>query len=118
MFTDMFENQADDQKIWNAIQQIKFAKSEIILFHVQHAPQELQFDFDNKPTRFIDTETGEQALLNPAEIKDSYTAQISSMEKRIKERCLQYGIDFYPIDVSREFSQVLLPFYLKRMKMA
>lgn len=117
IFTDMFENQADDEKIWNAIQQIKFAKNEIILFHVQHAPQELQFEFDNKPTRFIDTETGEQVLLNPAEIKDAYLAQISSMEKRIKERCLQYSIDFYPIDVSREFDQVLLPFYLKRMKM-
>jgi hypothetical protein len=40
------------------------------------------------------------------------------MDKLIKDRCLQYNIDFYPIDVSGDFNQVLLPFYLKRMKLA
>ncbi len=118
IFSDMFENLADDENIWKAIQQIKFAKNEIILFHVQHAPQEVQFSFDNKPTRFIDTETGENILLNPAAIKDAYLSQISDMDKLIKDRCLQYNIDFYPIDVSGDFNQVLLPFYLKRMKLA
>jgi len=118
IFSDMFENHADDKDIWQAIQHLKFAKNEIIIFHVQHAPQELQFEFDNKPTRFIDTESGEQILLNPAEIKSAYLKQISALDKEIRERCLQYNIDFYPIDASQDFGQVLLPFYLKRMKMS
>jgi len=118
IFSDMFENDLDDTAIWQAIQHLKYAKNEIIIFHVQHAPQELQFDFDNRPTRFIDTESGEQVLLNPAEIKTAYLQQISALDKKIKDRCLQYNIDFYPIDASKDFGQVLMPFYLKRMKMA
>lgn len=118
IFSDMFENNVDDIAIWQAIQHLKHAKNEIIIFHVQHAPQELQFDFDNKPTRFIDAETGEQVLLNPAEVKSAYVRQITAMDQKIKNRCLQYNIDFYPIDASQDFGQVLLPFYLKRMKMA
>lgn len=118
IFSDMFENNADDVAIWQAIQHLKHAKNEIIIFHVQHAPQELQFDFDNKPTRFIDAETGEQVSLNPAEVKSAYVRQIAAMDQKIKNRCLQYNIDFYPIDASKDFGQVLLPFYLKRMKMA
>lgn len=118
IFSDMFENDLDDTAIWQAIQHLKYAKNEIIIFHVQHAPQELQFDFDNRPTRFIDTESGEQVLLNPAEIKTAYLQQISALDKKIKDRCLQYNIDFYPIDTSKDFGQVLMPFYLKRMKMA
>jgi uncharacterized protein (DUF58 family) len=118
IFSDMFENNADDVAIWQAIQHLKHAKNEIIIFHVQHAPQELQFDFDNKPTRFIDAETGEQVSLNPAEVKSAYVRQIAAMDQKIKNRCLQYNIDFYPVDASKDFGQVLMPFYLKRMKMA
>ncbi|MBM3400474.1 MAG: DUF58 domain-containing protein [Bacteroidetes bacterium] len=118
IFSDMFENHMDDTAIWQAIQHLKYAKNEIIIFHVQHAPQELHFDFDNRPTRFIDTESSEQILLNPAEIKTAYLQQITVIDKRIKDRCLQYSIDLYTIDASQDFGQVLLPFYLKRMKMA
>jgi uncharacterized protein (DUF58 family) len=118
VFSDMFENQADDSHIWQAIQHLKHGKNEVIIFHIQHAPQELQFDFDNRPTRFIDTESGDQILLNPAEIKTAYLQQITEMDKKIKNQCLQYNVDFYPIDASKDFGQVLLPFYLKRMKMA
>jgi uncharacterized protein (DUF58 family) len=118
IFSDMFENAAEDEKIWQAIQHLKYAKNEIVIFHVQHAPQELQFEYDHKPTRFIDAESGEEILLNPVEIKDAYQQQISVMNKYIKDRCHQYNIDFYSIDVSQDFGQVLLPFYLKRMKMA
>ena len=117
IFSDMFENNVNDAGIWEAIQHLKHRKNEIIIFHVQHAPQELLFKYDNKPTRFIDAETGEQVLLNPAEVKSAYVKQIAAIDQKIKNRCLQYNIDFYPIDASKDFGQVLLPFYIKRMKM-
>jgi uncharacterized protein (DUF58 family) len=117
IFSDMFDNNADDTSIWQALQQLRFNKHEVILFHIRHAPEEINFDFPNRPTRFVDLESGEKLLLNPGEIREYYTAQIEIFDKEIHTRCMQYKIDFYPIDVSKDFHQVLLPFYVKRMRM-
>ena len=117
IFTDMLQDNAGDEGIWQALQHIKFNKNEVILFHIQHRPDEANFEFESKPYRFVDLESGERIQLNPAEVKDEYVARMSAFEKQIIEKCLQYRIDFYPIDVSRDFHQVLLPFYVKRARM-
>lgn len=121
VFSDMLDTSAtgtEDKSVWNAIQQLRFQKNEVILFHVRHEPDEKLFDFPSRPFRFEDLETGEQMILNPAEIRQNYIAGMAAFEKRMIEKCHQYKIDFDPVDVSRDFHQVLLPFYMKRMKMA
>jgi uncharacterized protein (DUF58 family) len=123
LFSDMFdsarESDSDTGKaMWNALQQLRFQKHEVILFHIQHAPEEQLLDFPSRPFRFEDIETGEKIVLNPAEIKEEYQKRTALFEKELRTKCLQYKIDFYPIDVSRDFHQVLLPFYSKRMRMA
>lgn len=121
IFSDMFdsvETEEQEKRIWNALQQLRFLKNEIILFHVQHKPEEGQLDFPSRPMRFEDMETGEKIVMNPAEIREEYQTRLRQFEDQVREKCLQYKIDFYPIDVSQDFHQVLLPFYIKRMRMA
>ncbi len=117
VFSDMFDSSENDAEIWQALQQLRFNKHEVILFHVRHAPEETALDFPNRPMRFVDLESGEKLMLNPAEIRDYYTDKINAFDKELKTRCMQYKIDFYSVDVSQDFHQVLMPFYVKRMRM-
>lgn len=117
VFSDMFENSGNDEAIWRALQHLRFVKNEVILFHVMHAPEEQDLLFENRPIRFVDAESGEKLLLNPSEVRDVFRERSAEHEKQIRQRCLQYGIDFYQVDVSKDLHQVLQPFYLKRMKM-
>lgn len=122
VFTDMMDTDSAENgpqtELWNALQQLRFQKNEVILFHVRHKPEETLLEFPSRPMRFQDMESGEQIVLNPAEIREEYMGKMEAFEKEIKTRCMQYKIDFYPIDVSRDLHQVLLPFFMKRMKMA
>ncbi|MBS3915469.1 MAG: DUF58 domain-containing protein [Bacteroidetes bacterium] len=123
IFSDMFDvaMEGDPERnkaMWNALQQLRFQKNEVILFHIQHAPEELKLNFPSRPFRFEDIETGEKLILNPAEIKEEYSRKTEAFVTQMRTKCLQYKIDFYPIDVSLYFHQVLLPFYVKRMRMA
>lgn len=119
VFTDMFD-QADEaslERVWNALKHLKFNQHEVILFNLRHAPQETDFNFEAGPHRFIDLESGEKILLNPSNIKDSYISAMTEFDNLIREKCLQYKIDLYQTDVSKDFDQVLTPFFVRRMRM-
>ncbi|MBL7811277.1 MAG: DUF58 domain-containing protein [Bacteroidetes bacterium] len=118
LFSDMFDSGEDETALWRALQHLRYGRNEVILFHIRHNPDEVDFAFDNRPYRFVDLESGEKLLVNPAELREYYNQRVADLDERIRTKCLQYRIDFYPIDVSRDFQQVLMPFYAKRMRMA
>ena len=60
LFTDMFQADADESDLFQALRHLKYNKHEVVLFHVTDAKKELGFDFDNTPKRFTDVETGAQ----------------------------------------------------------
>jgi hypothetical protein len=117
LFTDMFDSGEKEEDVWRALQHLKFGKNEVILFHIRHAPQEVNFEFENRPYRFIDLESGDKLLVNPSELKEYYTSKVEDFDQKLKTKCMQYKIDFYPIDVSKDFHQVMMPFFAKRMRM-
>jgi hypothetical protein len=71
----MFENVTTDSEeyksLFAALKHLKYNKHEVILFHIRDKSKELDFDFTNRPYRFIDLETGEQLKLTPNQVKDS-----------------------------------------------
>ncbi len=117
IFSDMFENQKDTDAIFTALQHLKHFKHEVILFHVVHKKYELDFDFQNRPYKFIDAENGETIKINPKEIKEIYINEVDKYTKELKLRCGQYKIDFIEADIEKGFDAVLLPYLLKRQKM-
>ena len=120
IFSDMFENmteQSDEYKsLFSALQHLKHNKHEVILFHVLDKSRELEFDFSNRPYRFIDLETGEQLKLTPNQVKETYVKQMQNFYQQLKLRCGQYKIDLVEADVNLGFRQVLLPYLMKRVK--
>lgn len=117
IFSDMFESRGNTTELFNALQHLRHNKHEVILFHVVDKKQELDFDFDNRPYKFIDLETGRQIKVNPLEVKAEYTRAVNSFKDDLKIKCGQYRIDFVEADINNGFEQVLLPYLLKREKL-
>lgn len=118
LFSDMIENSEKNQNdLWNALQHLKHNKHEVILFHVLDKKKEIEFDFENRPYRFVDLETGEELKLNPLEVREAYKKSMKTFEHDLKLKCGQYKIDLVEVDISQGFDQVLLPYLLKRKKL-
>lgn len=117
IFSDMFENAGKADNLFSALQHLRHNKHEVILFHVVDKRQELDFDFENRPYRFIDLETGRQVKVNPLEVKTEYSRAVNAFKNELKLKCGQYRIDFIEADINAGFEQVLLPYLLKREKL-
>jgi len=118
IFSDMMENSDRSQDdLWAALQHMRHNRHEVILFHVADRRHEIDFDFEGRPHRFIDMETGEELRLNPADVRESYLAAMSDFERQLKLRCGQYGIELVQADVNQPFDKVLLPYLLKRKRL-
>ncbi len=116
IFSDMMDS-ANAEDIFNALLHLKHNKHEVILFHVTDKRLEMEFEYENRPYKFVDLETGEEMKVLPAEVKDFYTGRMGEFKNELKLRCGQYKIDFVEADINEGFRQVLLPYLLKREKM-
>lgn len=117
IFSDMFETLADPSSLFAALQHLRHNKHEVVLFHVIDKKQEIDFDFDNRPYKFIDLESGRQVKVNPLEVKEEYNRNVSAFTNELKIKCGQYRIDFVEADINAGFEQILLPYLLKRERL-
>jgi len=116
IFSDMFTQDNIDE-IFSALQHLRFKKHELILFHVSHIDKEQNFNFNNRPHRFIDLETNNSVKLNPNEIREYYKNKMTDFYTEIKQRCAQYKIDFIEADIEQNFSEILSAFLTKRQRL-
>jgi uncharacterized protein (DUF58 family) len=117
IFSDMFGDASKNDELFAALQHLKYNKHEVVLFHVLDKKTEHEFDFANRPYLFVDSETGEQMKLFPAQVKQQYLAALNEHQQQLELKCAQYKIEFIEANVGNDFSQVLLPFLVKRNKM-
>lgn len=117
IFSDMFDTGASADELFSALQHLRHNKHEVILFHVVDRAKEVDFNFENRPYRFIDMESGKELKVNPLEIKDQYVSRLNAFKSELKLRCGQYRIDFVEADINKGFRQILLPYLLKREKL-
>lgn len=117
IFSDMFEEGEDFDKLFSALQHLKYAKHEVILFHVVDKKHEIDFEFDNRPYLFKDLETGEEIKLQANQVKEQYVEKAQAFAKALKMKCLQYKIDFVEADINQGFYPVLQSYLVKRGKM-
>ena len=118
VFTDMFQTSEDDEKIFEALRHLKHNKHEVVMFHVFDKLKEQVFDFDNRPKRFVDIETGETIDLYPDTVKENYELAVKSYFDNIKIRCGQYRIKYVEADINTGFNQILTTYMVERQKFA
>lgn len=115
LFTDFFSNESMDD-LTDAFLHLKHNKHEVLLFNVIDKKHEIDFDYPNKPTTFIDLESGEKIKLHPNEIKKSFREETKKMAERLKMKCIQFKIDFVEVDINEGVELVLQQYLVKRQK--
>ena len=116
LFSDMFQSDVEEEKLFEALRHLKFNKHELILFHVVDRQKELSFDFGAEPRRFVDVETGERIDLYSENVKDSYEEAVSSYFHALKLRCAQYKIKYVEADINANFNKILSTYLIERQK--
>ncbi len=116
LFSDMFQSDAEEEKLFEALQHLKYNKHEVVLFHTYDKRKEWDFDFSNRPKRFVDVETGEHVNLYADNIRESYEAAVSNYFEALKLKCGQYRIKYVPADINEGFHRILITYLLERQK--
>lgn len=116
IFSDMF-SQDDPEELFSALQHLRYKKHDVIMFHVTDPEKEKNLDFNNRPHRFVDLETGESIKINPSHIRSDYQAHMEDFYNALKIKCSQYKIDFVEVDIHQPFAEVLSNFLIKRQRL-
>lgn len=117
IFSDMLQNQADEEKLFDSLQHLRHNKHEVILFHVVDKQKEIKLNFENRPYKFVDMETNEEIKVQPKLVQEEYNERVRQYFKALKTKCGSYKIEFVEVDINEPFAQVLIPFFIKRSKM-
>jgi uncharacterized protein (DUF58 family) len=116
LFTDMFQSTVDEDKLFEALRHLKYNKHDVIMFHVYDKEKELNFDFDNKPKRFVDVETGEHIDLYADNIKENYEIAVKAYFDQIRLKCGQYRIKYVEANINESFNKILTTYMIERQK--
>jgi uncharacterized protein (DUF58 family) len=117
---DLLEGIHSDQdldELFSAFRHLKYNKHEMIIFHVADALHEFDFEFPNRPYRFVDMETKQEVKVKPALVREEYKRQMQAYKRRIREKCIQFRIDFVEADIAKGVEQILLPYLVKRSRL-
>ena len=117
IFSDMFDKAGEPELLFHALQHLRHNKHEVILFYTIDKQLELNFDFENRPYRFVDIENGKEIKLNPYELRERYMTSMQNFLDELKFRCGQYHIDLVEADIHEGFNQILLPYLIKRSRL-
>lgn len=116
LFTDMLQADKDDVELFEALRHLKYNKHEVVLFHTYDGKLELNFDFDKRPKKFVDVETGAQINLYADQVRTGYKAEMERYFKALKMKCIQYKIDYVPVDIHKGFHEILTSYLISRQR--
>lgn len=116
IFSDMIAGE-DPEKVFSALQHLRYNKHEVILFYVHDKKYETKFEYENRPHKFVDLETGQTLKLNPNDVRSFYKQKSQEYFETLKTKCGQYQIDFVETDINADFSDVLASYLIKRKKL-
>ena len=117
VFSDLLDKSEDPEALVSALQHLRHNKHEVVVFHLLDADTELDFGFDDRPTRFVDLETGEELKLHPTEVREAYVNRMTKLTKSLRDRCGAHGIDWVDVDVAQGILPVLTSYLTKRAKL-
>tara|TARA_Y100001933_G_scaffold159585_1_gene157794 strand:+ start:990 stop:1919 length:930 start_codon:yes stop_codon:yes gene_type:complete len=118
LFTD-FSFHSDKESldsVLQSLQHLKHNKNEVIVFNVLDKKLEEEFDFGNRPHRFVDLETGDEVKMTPSEYKEKFHLVKSQQLDLIKTKLLNFGVDYIEADVKDGFNKILETYLIKRSR--
>ena len=116
LFTDMFQADAEEERLFEALRHLKYNRHEVILFHVMDEKRELDFDFENTPRRFTDVETGAEVDLYSENIRENYKKAVEKYLGDLKMQCAKYHIKYVEADINKNFDNIMTAYLLEKQK--
>ncbi len=119
IFSDLNEwmNEESAEAFFSSLQHFRYNKHEVVVFNLTDHQREKGLAYPNRPTRFVDLETGEEIRLNPNLVRDQYSKLVNNYFEEIKLQCARYEIDFVDVNVESDFREVLVSYLIKRTKL-
>ena len=115
VFTDLFQQQ-DNKKLFQALQHLKHNKHKVVVFHVMDHAKEVALDFDQKPRKFVDVETGQEINLYAQWNKENYQKIMEQQIKDIRLSFLQYQLEYVPVNVGLDFSKIMQTYLVEKQQ--
>ncbi|MEW6194610.1 MAG: DUF58 domain-containing protein [Bacteroidota bacterium] len=112
IISDFFD---DPDSIVTALKHVHHKKNEVIVFQILD-PIEKSFGFD-RDAIFVDLETEEQLTTQPVQIQKAYQEAMNQYLGKLKNGCLNFGIEYNVIETNQPFDKALLSYFAKRAKM-
>ncbi len=116
LFTDMFQATTDQEKLFEALQHLKYNKHQVVLFHTYQKEKEINFNFENRPTKFVDIESGDFINIYADNVKENYTQAVSQYFYDLKMKCSQYKIKYVTADIMQDFNKILTTYLVESKK--
>ena len=113
LFTDMFQSE-NEAALFSALQHLKHNKHKVVIFHVYDAKSELDLDFDNRPRKFVDIETGEEVAVFADSVQKEYENSVSNYFKKLALSCAQNRIQYVQVEVGQNFKKILLTYFVEK----
>lgn len=113
VISDFFD---DINKTLTALKHFRYKKNEVLVFQVLD-PIERSFAF-GRDAVFKDLETNEEMTTQPYQIQKSYQGAMTDFVEKIKEECLNNGIEYNLIDTSTPFDKALFSYFRKRARLS
>lgn len=115
LITDLFSTVEKQEELFRALQHLRHAKHEIIVFHLLDKKTELSFDFPNRPLLLKDLETGETVEVLPNQIREEYQRLTSQLTASFKRKCYELNVDFVETDIAQSYEKTLTDYLVKRL---
>ncbi|MDI9308733.1 MAG: DUF58 domain-containing protein [Limnohabitans sp.] len=116
LFTDMFQGNKEDEKLFKALQHLKHNKHKVVLFHVFDKKTEYSFNYDNSPRKFIDLENGDSINVFAENIKTEYEKKVKTYFETISNTCAMYKIKYVPVSIDENFEKILTTYLIEKQK--
>jgi uncharacterized protein (DUF58 family) len=114
LFSDMFQNDARHEKIFEALRYLKYNKHQVVFFHTTDFSKEINFDFSDLPRRFYDVETGQKIDLYPELVREEYKGNAQKFKQELLNKCRQYKIKYVDADINKGFEKIILTYLLEK----
>lgn len=115
LFTDFFQ-EGDEIALFEGLKHLKHNKHKVVVFHVYDREREVKLQFDDKPKKFIDVETGEIIQVYPDNIQETYEKNMNEFFNRTALICAKYQIKYVPVAIQDSFEKIMTSYLIERQK--
>jgi len=114
IITDLLDNPLELDAYFEALQHIRHAKHEILVFHLLDRKTEEKFELPDQPFILQDLETGEEIKVLPQQIREEYVNLLKNYQENFKNKCRELKIDLVEVDIAQTYDKALLDYLIKR----